>query len=164
MDILAYLLSPAAIFISMCVAFYAGGSRQRQNELELRVRELEDRVWQFAQYAEEYWNLAAEDDKLRGLEIALKNLSTRIGSDINWLSSNYSGFCFSNNSCLSAFRQAAMSSPFEEMGRQPDPQRGDNIRRMACALIGEISTAKRFRWKALLKDRNLRSKRSPGGR
>lgn len=164
MDILAHLASPVAILVSAVTGFYVGRSSQRRSELERRVQELEDRVWKFAQSAEEYWNLTAEDDKLRGFEIALKNLSTRIGSDIKWLKSNYSGFYFNNISCLSAFRRAAMRSPFEEKGRQPDPQRGDDIRRLACELIGEISTAKRFRWKVLVKDWNRRSKRNSGGR
>ena len=88
MGILAHSASAVTTLVSAGIAFYAGGLWQRRSELGLRVRELENRVWQFAQSAEEYWNLSPDDDKLRGIEIALKNISTRIGSDIRWLNSN----------------------------------------------------------------------------
>ena len=151
-----YFLSPFAILISAVIGFYAGRTRQRQGELEARLKEFEEHVWQFARSSEEYWNLGPDDDRLRGLEIAMKNLSARMGSDIARLNSNYSGFHFNDSTCLIALRQTAMGSPFEEKGRQPDLQRGDRIRRASEELIGAMWSSRRSLWKQLLGHPRLR--------
>lgn len=153
MDIFYYIASPAAILISAGVGILVGRSGQRRSELERRLKELEDFVWRFAQIAEEYWNLESRDDKLRGLEISMKNLSLRIGSNIAQLNSNYSDYLFDNSSLLFALRQAATGPPFEENGRQANPQRGDEIRRAASELVHEIPMARKNFRKRLIGNR-----------
>ena len=126
-----YFASPAAALISGSIGFYVGRTVQRRGEMEIRIRELEERIWKFLQSSEEYWNLDPGDEGLRGLEISMKNLSLRIGSNLAQLNSNYSDFLFDNSSLLSALRRTATGPPFEEKGRQANPQRGDEIRRAA---------------------------------
>lgn len=156
MGIYHYFVTPVAILISSGITFYVVRTGQRQGELKVRLKEFEERVWQFAQSSEEYWNLGPDDGRLRGLEIAMKNLSAQMGSDIAWLNSNYSGFHFNDSTYLIALRQTAMSSPFEEKGRQPDLQRGDRIRQASEELIGAMRMARRSLWKRLLGDRCFR--------
>lgn len=143
MDIFYYIVSPVAILVSAGVGFYAGRTGQRRSELEVRMRELEDTVWQFARIAAEYWSLEPQDDRLSGHQIAMKNLSTRIGRSIKHLNSHYRDFCLDNNSYLLVLRQAAMSSPFEGSGRQIDLKREDYILQAADRLIREILIARR---------------------
>lgn len=152
MDIFYYIVSPVAILVSAGVAFYAGRAGQRRSELEVRMRELEDIVWQFARIAAEYWSLEPQDDRLSGHQITMKNLSTRIGRNIKNLNLHYRDFCLNNNSYLLVLRQAAMSSPFEGNGRQADLQREDDIRQAADKLVREISMARRSFLKRLTGD------------
>ena len=156
MDFLSPLAPLISALISAGIGCYVGRTGQRRGELEAHLKEFEERVWQFAQSSEEYWNLDPDDDRLRGLEIAMKNLSARMGSDIARLNSNYRGFHFNNSAYLTALRQTAMSSPFEEKGRQPDLQRGDRIRRASRELIGAMRRARTGLWKRLLGHRCFR--------
>ena len=121
--------------------------RYRQGELDARLRDLEERIWKFSELAEEYWRLDSADERASGLETAMKHLSTRIGHDISHLNATYTSFSFKRNETLIALRQAAMGSPFEENSRQPEAQRGGEIRLRTSALVDALSAARRRRWR-----------------
>ena len=132
------------LFVSI-VFFGLGGYRERKKELDRRLDELEERIWEFSQCSEEYWNLNANDPKISGLATSIKQLSLRIGSDIENLNSKYRVFNFSDYDQITRLRQTVMTSPFEESGRDPQPARGDEIRKEAHALVSKLS-ASRCAW------------------
>ena len=148
MSIPSYIADILVALVSGGVGLYVGRELQRRNELARRRGETEDRIWEFAECAEEYWNFELEERERLRREISMKHLSARIARDIKRLKL-YSDSEFDISSHLAALRQSAMSSPFEEVDRRPDPRRGDAIRQNADELVQELSEAQRNFWKIL---------------
>ena len=138
-----FVIPVIVALISGAISFSVGQRIERSRELGRNLEDLEKLIWTFSQQSAEYWTISADDSKSGALEIAMKHLSTRIGNVISRLNTQHRGFEFNNFDQLISLRQAALGSPFEEITRQQNVQRGDDVRKEADRLVSDLYSARR---------------------
>lgn len=134
--ILSYVV---VIFLS----FWLGGLREKGRDLNEHIKKLEEVIWDFARQSNLYWTTIGRDQKSRELEAVIRQLSTRIGSEIADLESKHRNFRFRPPTPLTELRRAATAPPFEASERDADSDRANLVLERAEDLIAGIRASRR---------------------
>jgi hypothetical protein len=92
----------------------------------------------------EYWNSAESDDRSKLLASQIKQLSARIGHNIEHIAKDYQSFRFENFHLLSLFRISITGGPFEVATREIDRIRQETVERRRTDLVRAIHRAKKL--------------------
>ena len=109
--------------------------REKSRQISEQIKELEDRVWEMAGFADMYWKADRGKKEADELSVRIRVLSKRIGGDLGKLCARKPSFgcCWRK---LADFRKEATGGEFDQKTKRPDRDRGELVLALAGRLVG----------------------------